>query len=309
MTEMKVGGLIHDERSCMLGCMDIDPALLRALAAVKQTGGFTQAAARLNLTQSAVSHQIRRLEQLVGRTLVARTTREVVLTDEGEAFLACGHRVLSALDELDRRFRRKVVSGIVRLGLPDSFLGTHLPDLLARFAARFPDVQLAVSVGMSLDLNGMVDAGELDLAVVMEVGDVPDGTLLRSEPLVWAAAETFRHIRPSLPLALYPPPCISRRVALDALARHGVAWHVAFTCPSPDGILASLQSGLAVTVLGRTELKPGVREVGRDLGLPPLPEGAFRLVCSTSSKSEAARELEHLIRHPFAGATNESGVL
>lgn len=239
--------------------MDIDPALLRALAAVKQTGGFTQAAARLNLTQSAISHQVRRLEQLVGWTLVARTTREVMLTDEREAFLSCGHRVLSALDELDRRFRRKVVSGIVRLGLPDSFLGTYLPDLLARFAARFPEVQLAVSVRMSLDLNGMIGTGELDLAVVMEVGDTPDDMLLRSEQLVWAAAETFRHVRPSLPLALYPPPCINRRVALHALARHKVAWHVALTCPSPDGILGSLRSGLAVTVLGRTGLKPAAR--------------------------------------------------
>lgn len=282
------------------GVMDIDPTLLRALAAVKQTGGFSLAAARLNLTQSAISHQIRKLEQLVGRTLVARTTRVAVFTDEGEMFLTCAHRVLSALDELDRRFCRKEMSGIVRFGLPDSFLGIHLQDLLAQFARRFPDMQLDVSVGMSLDLRAMVDAGRLDLAVVMDVGDASDGTMLRSEQLVWVAAETFQHVRPSLPLALYPLPCINRRVAVDALAKHGIAWHVAFTCPSPDGIEAALRSGLAVSVLGRSELKPGLRIVGGDCGLPSLPKGTFHLIRSAGSKTEATQELERLILHPAA---------
>lgn len=284
--------------------MDVDPTLLRALAAVKQTGGFTQAATRLNVTQSAISHQIRRLEQLVGRQLVARTTREVTLTEEGEAFLAEAHRVLSALDELDRRFRGKVLGGVVRLGLPESFLGTRLPDLLARFATRFPEVQLDVSVGMSLDLSGMVNSGELDLAVVMDVEEAADGPVLRSDQLVWAAAETFRHVRSPLPLALYPPPCVNRRVALEALRQHAIAWHVAFTCPSPDGIAAAVQSGLAVTAIGRSELKPGIREVGKDHSLPPLPKGVFRLVRSDGGRSEAACELEHLICHPAARAIN-----
>lgn len=285
-----------------VGIMDIDPTLLRALAAVKQTGGFSPAAGRLNLTQSAISHQIRKLEQLVGRTLVARTTRVAVLTDDGEMFLACAHRVLSALDELDRRFRRREVSGVVRFGLPDSFLGVQLPDLLAKFARRFPNIQLDVSVGMSLDLRAMVDAGSLDLAVVMEVGDASDGTTLRSEQLVWVAAETFQHVRTSLPLALYPQPCINRRVAVDALARHGVVWHVAFTCPSPDGIEAALRSGLAVGVIGRSEVKPGLRVIGGDRGLPPLPRGTFRLIRPTGRGTEATQELEHLILHPTAKA-------
>ena len=282
--------------------MDVDPTLLRALVAIKQTGSFTQAALRLNLTQSAVSHQIRRLEQIVGRSLIARTTRELALTDEGEAFLAYGHRVLTALDELDRRFRPTVTSGIVRVGMPESFLGTHLPELLAAFTSRFPNVQLAVSVGMSIDLNAMLDNDELDLAVVMDIGDGADGETLRVEPLVWSAGETFRHVRSSLPLALYPPPCINRRVALDALGQYQIPWHVAFTCPSPEGIIAALRSGLAITVLGRTELQKDVRDVGEELGLPPLPRGVFRLRRSGISNSAAAQELAQLLRYPLEEA-------
>lgn len=275
--------------------VDIDPTLLRALAAVKQTHGFSPAAARLNLTQSAISHQIRRLEQIVGRTLVARTTRIVTLTDEGEVFLACAHRVLTALDELDRRFCRKRAGGVVRFGVPDNYLGVHLPDLLAKFACQSPDIQLDVSVGMSLDLRAMLDAGNLDLAVVMDVSEVCDGPVLHSDQLAWVAAETFRHVRPSLPLALYLPPCINRQVAVDALAKRGIAWHVAFTCPSPDGIEAALRSGLAVGVLGQSELKPGLRDVGEGLGLPLLPRGQFRLVRSPGNESELARSFETLI--------------
>ena len=279
--------------------MDVDPTLLRALAAVKQTGGFTAAAARLNLTQSTISHQIRRLEKLTGLALVERTTREVALTGDGEAFLACGHGVLAALDALDRRFGRRQVRGIVRLGVPDTYLGNALPAFLAGFGARFPDVQLLVSVGMSLDLKGMVAAGDLDLAVVMEVGAAGEGAL-RVDQLVWAAATLFRHDRPSLPLALFPSPCTNREVALDALARHGIAWHVAVASSSPEGILAAVRSGLAVSVLGRTELKGGLRDVGADLALPHLPGSAFRLVRSPGRQDIAVEQLDMLIRQSAA---------
>jgi DNA-binding transcriptional LysR family regulator len=275
--------------------MDIDPALIRALAAVKQTGGFTAAAARLNLTQSAISHQIRRLERLVGLSLVERTTRDVLLTEEGEAFLTCGHRVLNALDDLNRRFCRQQLRGVVRLGVPDNFLGNELPEFLARFGARFPDIQLTVSVGMSLNLKELVAVGELDLAVVMDVGGTCEGAL-RIEQLVWAAAGLFRHDRHSLPLALFPSPCTNREAALEALTNHGVAWHLAVSSSSPEGILAAVRSGLAVTVLGKTELKAGLRDVGEDLGLPSLPNGAFRLVCSPGQPSDAVRQLQLLIQ-------------
>ena len=219
------------------------------------------------------------------------------LTDEGEMFLTCAHRVLAALDELDRRFRQKPVSGVLRFGLPDNYLGVYLPDLLAKFSLRFPDIQFDVSVGMSLDLRTMLNEGTLDLAVILDVDDLLGGAVLRTEQLVWAAAETFRHVRPSLPLALYPSPCINRQVALDSLTEHGTAWHVAFTCPSPGGIEAALRSGLAVGVLCQSELTTGLRDVGEDLALPALPKGVFRLVRCGDNVTEAARELEKLVLH------------
>jgi DNA-binding transcriptional LysR family regulator len=275
--------------------MDVDPNLLRALAAVKQTGGFTQAARRLNLTQSAISHQIRRLEQTVGYALVSRTTRVVTLTDDGETFLTYAHRALSALDDLDRRFRREIVGDTVRVGVPDNFIGADLPSLLSRFASHFPDARLDVTVGMSFDLRALLEAGDLDLAVTMDIDKKRGGIALKSDQLVWVAAETFRHGRSSLPLAVYPAPCINRQVAVESLAECGIPWHVAFTCASPEGIHAAVLSGLAVSVMERSVMRPGLRIIDKDYNLPKLPVGTFRLFRSTRNQSPAVRAFEKLI--------------
>ncbi|WYX23043.1 LysR family transcriptional regulator [Achromobacter xylosoxidans] len=114
--------------------MDFDTALLRTYVAVKEAGGFTRAAERLHLSQSAVSHQIRRLEAQAGTALLVRTTRSLALTEDGEDFLRYAEQVLRAQDALARRFQRSSVAGAVRLGVPENFMGERLPLLLARFA-------------------------------------------------------------------------------------------------------------------------------------------------------------------------------
>lgn len=118
--------------------MDFDPALLRAFLAVKETGGFTRAAQRLHLTQSAVSHQIRRLEEQVGRPLLHRTTRRLTVTEDGEDFLRYAQQILETLDAMTRRFQPSSISGVVRFGAPDTFMGERLPPLLSQFARSFP---------------------------------------------------------------------------------------------------------------------------------------------------------------------------
>ena len=122
--------------------MGFDPTLLRTFVAVKETGGFTRAAQRLHLTQSAISHQIRRLEEQVGRPLLHRTTRSLTLTEDGEEFLRHSEQILASLDALTQRFQTSPVSGVVRFGVPESFLGDRLPPLLCQFARAFPAVRL-----------------------------------------------------------------------------------------------------------------------------------------------------------------------
>jgi len=276
--------------------MDFDPTLLRALLAVKETGGFTRAGQRLNLTQSAISHQIRRLEEQVGRPLLRRTTRSLTLTEDGNEFLRYAEQILTSLDALTQRFQPSPVSGVVRVGVPESFMGDRLPPLLGQFARAFPAIRLDVSVSTYLDLQAMLDAGELDLAVVMSMSSRPEGVVLRRSQFVWAAAETFE--RPqgsSLPLALAPAPCVNRQVGLTALEGTSIEWHIVFTSPSQQGLRAAMLAGLGITVLTRDELEPGMKVVGDQFDLPSLPKADFVLAWSAGGKTAASLEFGQLL--------------
>jgi len=275
--------------------MDFDPGLLRAFVAVKETGGFTRAGQRLNLTQSAISHQIRRLEEQVGRQLLQRTTRRLTLTEDGEEFLRHAGQILASLDALTQRFQPSPVSGVVRFGVPESFMGDRLPPLLCQFARAFPSVRLDVSVTTYLDLRAMIEADELDLAVVLCMTGKKDELVLRQTQFVWVAAETFESSRSSLPLALAPAHCVNRQVGLAALAGTSVEWHVVFTSPSHQGLRAAVLAGLGVTILTRDDLEPGMKVVDGQYGLPSLPMVDFALAWSESGQTLAAREFAQMI--------------
>lgn len=278
--------------------MDFDPTLLRAFVAVTETGGFTRAARRLHLTQSAVSHQIRRLEEQAGRPLLLRSTRSLALTEDGHEFLRHARQALDALDALARRFQPSALAGVLRFGVPETFMGERLPALLGQFSRDCPAVRLDVQVGTYLDLRAMTEAGELDLAVVLaEPGSAAAADVLRRTRFVWTAAAGFAPAPgASLPLVLAPKPCVNRRVADAALAATTLASHIAFTSPSPEGIRTAVLAGLGVTVQLPGDLKPGMRLVDGEYGLPPLPAADFVLVWRAAEPTSAARAFGALLR-------------
>ncbi len=276
--------------------MDFDPNLLRTFVAVHETGGFTRAAQRLHLTQSAVSHQIRRIEEQIGRPLLRRTTRSLALTEDGEDFLRHAREILEASAALTRRFAPSPISGAVRFGVPEIFLEGQLPQLLGQFSRRFPDVRLDVSVGVTLDLHAMIRAGELDLAAVLMLPNDEEGTLLRRTQFVWAAAESFEPQRgASLPFSFSPPPCLSRHVGVSALEAAGIGWHVVFTSHSQHDQRAAILAGFAIAPVTRENLRPGMKIVDGLYGLPPLPAAELRLVWSEGGKTPAAQEFGRLL--------------
>lgn len=276
--------------------MDFDPSLLRAFVAVKETGGFTRAAEKLHLTQSAISHQIRKLEVQVGRPLLHRTTRRLTVTEDGEDFLRYARQILDTLDAMTLRFQPSPISGVVRFGVPDNFMGDRLAPLLSQFARAFPATRMEVSVSMHLDLRAMIRTGELDLAVVMSPPGCTEGTRIRRTQLVWAAAGTFEvPAGASLPLAFFPKPCVHREVAAAALDAAAADWHVVFTSASQHGIRAAVLAGLAVTVLTREEVEPWMKIVDGRHGLPSLPSVDFSLIWSEAGKTECACRFGQLI--------------
>lgn len=269
--------------------MNIDPTLLRTFVTVTETGGFTRAAQQLNLTQSAISHQIRRLEEQIGRQLLHRTTRRLTLTEDGEDLLRHAGQVLQALDAMQRRFESSPVSGAVRFGLTESFLGERLPPLLSQFARAFPAVRLEVNVSIGLDLCGMVKGNELDLAVVMSLANRIEGRLLRRTQLVWVAAETFSLAGTSLPLALLPAPSVSREAGIAALESQAIEWHTAFTSQSQQGLRAAVLAGLGIAVMASGDLEPGMKVIEDEYGLPELPDVDFTLIVNGEEPGAAAQ--------------------
>jgi len=296
MTEMNLFPRIHYESSYIC-IMDFDPVLLRSFVAVKEAGGFTRAAQRLHLTQSAVSHQIRRLEEQVGRPLLCRTKRTLTLTEDGNDFLRHAEQTLAALDALNQRFRPSAISGVVRFGVPETFMGERLPLLLSQFAREFPSVRLDVSVNTYPDLRAMIASDELDLAVVVSRSESPEETVLREAQFVWVAAETFEPPQTSsLPLLFSPEPCVNRQIGVAALESISRQWHVVFTSPSQQGVRAAVRAGLGISVLTLDELGPGIKVIDGKYGLRPLPKANFTLIWSAVGKTPAAIEFGKLIQ-------------
>ena len=240
-----------------LANLEID--LLRSFAAVADSGGFTAAAGLVARTQSAVSMQIRRLEEAVGHRLLDRNPRALALTPQGEALLDSARRILALHDETVRRLAAAPVTGTVRLGVTEYFVPNELPSLLARFAASHPGVQLEVRMGLSRDLRQELHAGRLDAALVRLEGEAASEALWR-EPQVWVVAEAWREPGEGpVPLVVLPRGCVLRDFAIQALERRHRPWHLAYTGSSMASVQAAVRAGLGVSIMARSSVLEGMR--------------------------------------------------
>src|SRR6266849_11010898 len=218
----------------------LDFELLRAFVAVADCGGFRRAAERLNLTQSTVSQQIKRLELETKRPLFRRTTRTVALTDDGEMLLGDARRLLQLEEAARRRLTAPPLSGTVRLGAVEEVAGGSLPPALGRFASSHPNVKLEVQIGVSSPLIERLDAGRLDVVFAKRPLGTSRGRLIWREPMVWAAAETFDLVAgAALPLALYRKHSVSHNAALITLHESELDWQIVYTSPSLTGVHAA----------------------------------------------------------------------
>jgi DNA-binding transcriptional LysR family regulator len=257
----------------------LEPDLLRTFIAIAETSRFTEAARRVGRTQSAVSMQMRRLEERLGRPLLTRQGRGTALTPDGELLLGHARRVLRAHADAEAAFDGASLDGRVRIGSPDDYASSFLPGILARFARTHPRVEVELVCEPSSGLLRLVDAGEVDLALVTQGSGEAEGTIVHREPLVWAgAADHDAHLVDPLPLALFHQGCVFRRSALDALAAQGRSSRIAYTSISVAGIYAALSAGLAVGVLPRSAVRSGLRILGAACGLPLLPTLGIILV-------------------------------
>jgi DNA-binding transcriptional LysR family regulator len=254
-----------------LSFQDLDIDLLRCFVAVADAKGFTAAGKVLGRSQSAVTIKIQRLEELVDRQLLKRTSRSLSLTEEGELLLGYARRILDLHDEGLRRVAAPPLDGTLYLGIAEHFVPERLPLLLSQFAKTYPRVKLEVVVNTDTALVESLDAGRLDLAIAMRTeGKGRPGQMLLHEPLVWVASNDFRiDTSNSVPLALKPDPCPFRDEALAALQRVGRPWTSSYTGNSVPSIQAAVLAGLGVSVLGVHSVENGMRVLQDEL--PDLP--------------------------------------
>ncbi len=256
-----------------------DPDLLRTIVAIAESGSFARAADRVGRTQSAVSMQMKRLEEAASRPLFEKVGRNNTLTSDGERLLDYAVRILRLQDEAVHSLTSPLLSGHVRLGTPDDYADRFLPPILARFARTHPKVDLSVCCLGSLELMAAIEKDELDLAIVTHCEGVVRGEIIRREPLHWVYSQRHRaHLEDVVPLALGSVTCSRRQAAEAALDRTDCRYRVVYTSWTASAIAATVLSGLAVSVMPESTLRQGMSILDMPEKFPALPDCNIALV-------------------------------
>jgi DNA-binding transcriptional LysR family regulator len=251
--------------------MDISFDLLKTFLAVVGKESFTEAGRQLHLTQSAVSMQMKRLTEIVGRPLFDIRGKNISLSVTGELLVGHAKKILQAREEALAALSQPDLTGKIRLGSPEDYTSFFLPRILTGFAKMYPNVQFVLTCEPTPSLVTLLNKGELDISIFTAAA-INGGERIHQEPVVWIAAQDAKALeRDPLPLALYNYNCIYRQWAQNALSQIGRNYYAAFLSPSIFGILAAVRSGLAVAPVGRSIVPPDLRIVGKAQGLPDLP--------------------------------------
>ena len=273
----------------------LDTLQIKSFIAIAETGTFSHAADVVGRTQSAVSLQIKKLEESLGSQLFDRTSRRVKLTEQGEVFLGYAKRIMALQWEAYSRIKEPDIEGEIRLGTPEDFATHYLPEVLASFRQHHPRVQLNVACDLTLNLIDGFHKGHFDVILVKrDPKAAKGGTKVWREPLVWAAAD---HHKPEEPLSLVlsPQPCIYRARALAALDRAKKPWHISYTSPSLAGTIAAVKAGLGITVLPANMLPSGIHPIRKEIKLPELADAEIALMKRDDLPRAGEMLAEHIV--------------
>lgn len=276
--------------------------LLRTFVRAIDMGSFTRAGEMVGRTPSAVSLQIKRLEEVTNVTLFQRDARNMKLTSEGRTMAQYARRILALNDEALANLRQPSVAGRVRLGAPHEYTASLLPEFLGKFAQSHPNVMLEVTSDLSKTLLRRQQAGEFDLVIALHEDPASDdGRPIFDEPLVWVGSEDhLSHQQRPLPLVLAPPPCIYRNRMLQTLNQLGTPCRIVYLSSSYNGISAAVRAGIGVTVMAGSTIPPGSLRLTEKDGLPSLGHLELRLHRGPGTASEALLRLEDYIAGSFA---------
>ncbi|MGH7015101.1 MAG: LysR family transcriptional regulator [Stellaceae bacterium] len=286
---------------------------LRTIVIGAELGSFARAASRLGRSQSAVSMQLKKLEQQTGRPLFRRNGRGLVPTEAGDALLAYARRLVALNDEAAASLGALASVATVKLGLPQDFAEDVLPEVMLRFAHKWPLVHIEAHAGRNYSLDDDVQAGRLDAAVTFSQPSAnARGTPIASLPMVWLGANRAarrRATEQAIPLVLFDHPCLFRQTALAALEGRGIRWRLLLTTPSLPGVWAALRSTLGITIRTPYRVPPGIRDVGKELAFPRLPHIDVRLHAGSAlspAGSDLRDVLHEVVRQRLAASSGHT---
>lgn len=280
---------------------NLDLVALRSFATVAETGGVTRAAARLHLTQSAVSMQLKRLEDAVGQPLLDRTARGAHLTAQGELLLSYARRMVALNDEAWSRLTGTAFEGEVRLGVPSDIVYPHIPLVLQRFAREHPRVKVTLVSSYTRKLHALRTRGEVDLILTTEGAEDQGGETLEVAPLVWVGAPGGQAWR-ARPLRLaFEDNCIFRGPVQAALDAEGIDWEMGVTSESTRTIEASVSADLAVHAAVGTAAPPHLEIIRHDGALPELPQVHVNMYRAEGAQGPLIDRLAGVVAEAYAG--------
>ncbi len=288
--------MMKNERSTA----NLESDILRTFVAVAMHGNVTRAADALHRTQSAISVQIKHLEDNLQVTLFTREARGVSLTSAGEKLLASAKPILQMLDRAAAELRQNPIEGTVRVGIPDDYGTDLLSTILADFAQSHPLVEVSIRCEFSVGFPKAVKTGDLDIAVFACDRGFREGEVLYEEPTVWVGNRNIAiHQYDPLPVTLFDRACWWRDAAIEALNSASIPYRMAYSSGSVAGIKAAIGAGLAIGVLAESTVDPGMKILGHEEGLPPLPFSNLVLISGRGGQTRAVTAMADSLRRGF----------
>ncbi|WP_350334263.1 LysR substrate-binding domain-containing protein [Coralliovum pocilloporae] len=275
---------------------DLEIDLLRSFVAVSTHLNFTQAANAIGRTQSAVSLQIKRLEEIVGKGLFERSRQSVVMTHAGETLLVYANRILTMNDAALSHIQRPEAAGVVRIGAPDDYVTFLLPPILSAINKEYPRLQLEVICDNTCDLLPQLGNGSLDIVVATHPMNSVAGEIARYEPLHWVAAPDYVD-DPTKPLSLvlFPTGCVCRQIALDALKRIERPWHVAYSTRSIGLMEKAILENSGVSMMEASVIPDSLKIIDRQKGFPPPANVAISVHRQGAGESHVSLVANYLL--------------
>lgn len=280
---------------------NLDMDVLRTFVTAFELGSFAKAADRLGRSQSALSTQLRKLEEQLGQALVQKSGRGLALTTTGESLFSYARRILDLNDEAVESVRGADVEGWVRIGMPQDFAESWLPAILGRFARSHPKVRVEVRAERNANLLEKTLKGELDLALAWgSIEDSPHSTKVADLPITWVGRADWKGVRnlngAPLPLVAFEQPCIFRTAGTASLDAASIPWRLVFLSASLAGVWAAAEAGLGVTL--RTSIampKSLITLEAEHYGLPALPNIPLSLHRADGEPSAAVARLSDIL--------------